>query len=58
MKKERGEHFDPDILDVFLLNIDEILKIMEQVGPAKDVSLTEFVWSERDKTDPLVSASK
>ena len=34
IKKERGEHFDPDIVDVFLENIDEILKIKEEVVSA------------------------
>jgi len=32
IKKERGEHFDPHIVDVFLENIDEILKIKEEEG--------------------------
>lgn len=31
MKKERGQHFDPDVLDIFLANIDRILKIMRSV---------------------------
>lgn len=31
MKKERGQHFDPDVLDIFLTNIDRILKIMRSV---------------------------
>jgi len=31
IKKERGEHFDPDVVDVFLKNIDEIVKIKEEV---------------------------
>jgi len=31
IKQERGEHFDPDVVDVFLENIDEILKIKEEV---------------------------
>jgi len=34
IKKERGEHFDPDIVDVFLENIDEIVKIKEEVVSA------------------------
>ena len=36
MQKERGKHFDPDILDIFMKNIDEILKIrtgIEKTGP-------------------------
>ena len=51
IKKERGEHFDPHIVDVFLENIDEILKIKAAVGSAEDVSLSDFVWSERDQTE-------
>ena len=31
IKKERGEHFDPDAVDVFLENIDEFVKIKEGV---------------------------
>jgi putative two-component system response regulator len=27
MKKERWQHFDPDVLDIFLTNMDEVLKI-------------------------------
>lgn len=34
MEKERGQHFDPDVLDIFLANINEILKI--RVGVKKD----------------------
>lgn len=49
IKKERGEHFDPDVADIFLENIDEFVKIKEEVGSAEDVSLTDFVRSERDQ---------
>ena len=35
IKKERGEHFDPEIADVFLKNIDEILKIKDEVIEAE-----------------------
>ena len=31
IKKERGQHFDPDVVDVFLENIEEILNIKEEV---------------------------
>jgi len=34
IKQERGEHFDPDVVDVFLENIDEILKIKAEVVSA------------------------
>lgn len=50
IKKERGEHFWPEAVDVFLENLDEILKIKEEVGSAEEVSLTDFVWSEKDQT--------
>lgn len=30
--KERGEHFDPQVVDVFLKNIDEVLKIKEEIN--------------------------
>ena len=48
IRKERGEHFDADVTDVFLDNIEEALKIREEVGSAKDISLADFVFSERD----------
>ncbi len=49
IKKERGEHFDLEMADVFLGNIDEFVKIKEEVGSAEDVSLAAFVRSERDQ---------
>ena len=49
IKKERGEHFDPDVADIFLENIDEFVRIKEEVGSAEDVSLSDFVRSERDQ---------
>lgn len=49
IKKESGQHFDPDVADVFLENIDEFVQIKEKVGSAEDVSLTDFVRSERDQ---------
>jgi len=50
IKKERGEHFDPDVADILLENIDEFVKIKAEVGSAEDVSLADFVRSERDQT--------
>jgi putative two-component system response regulator len=55
IKGERGEHFDPDIVDVFLQNMDEILKIKTEVGSAEDTSLSDFVYSERDRGETEVS---
>lgn len=54
IRKERGEHFDPVVVDVFLENIDDILKIKEEVGSPEDVSLADFMWSERDRSTGLV----
>ncbi len=49
IKKERGENFDPGIVDVFLENIDEILKIRAEAGMEDGVSPADFHWSERDQ---------
>jgi putative two-component system response regulator len=49
MRRERGKLFDPDILDVFMKNIDEVLKIREEISPGDEVSLADFSWSERDR---------
>ena len=48
IRKKRGRHFDPDVVDVFLENIDEILKIKSEAGFAEDVAETDVIWSERD----------
>jgi len=49
IKKEGGQHFDPELVDIFMENIDEILKIKKEVGTAEDTSLADFVRSERDQ---------
>jgi len=49
IRKERGEHFDPAVVDVFLENIDDILKIKEEVGSLEEISLTDFMWSDGAK---------
>ena len=49
IKKERGEHFDPDIVDVFMENIDEVLKIKAKVHLEEGLSLYYFTKSERDQ---------
>lgn len=36
LKEERGEHFDPELLDLFLSNIDEIVAIKEQFADTSD----------------------
>jgi len=49
IKKENGQHFDPELVDIFMENIDEFVKIKEEVGTAEDVSLANFIRSERDQ---------
>ena len=56
IKKEQGQHFDPDVVDVFLENIDEILKIKSEVDSAEDTSLSGFAWSERDRAGKALRA--
>jgi len=51
IRKDREEHFDPDITDVFLDNIDEIIKIKEATNPPNERTTSDFIWSERDKED-------
>ena len=48
IKKESGQHFDPDLVDVFMDNIDGILSIKEEVDEQEVVSTFDFTWSERD----------
>jgi putative two-component system response regulator len=46
--KERGQHFDPALVDIFLSNLPDIQRIKMEVGAAEDICLSAFVWSERD----------
>ena len=45
---ERGQHFDPDIVDVFIDNIEEIKLIRQEVGHMESATIADFIWSERD----------
>ncbi len=49
IKKERGQHFDPDVVDVFIENIDEIINIKSEVDSGENVTLSDFTRSERDQ---------
>ena len=51
IKKERGQHFDPDVVDVFFENIDEILKIKSETGSTEDSTLSDFTLSKRDQDE-------
>jgi len=47
IRKERGEHFDPDIVDVFLENVDEILEIQEEINSMEDSTLSDVSYVSR-----------
>ena len=47
MKKDRGQHFDPDVLDIFLTNMDEVLKIRANIKK-DDFSFSDYLWNESD----------
>ncbi len=51
IKKEKGQHFDPDLTDVFLNNIEKFAEIKSRVDAAEgaEEETGEFAWSERDK---------
>jgi len=51
IKKERGQHFDPDVVDVFLENIDEILKIKAEVHLKEGFSLANFTKIKGDQLE-------
>jgi putative two-component system response regulator len=48
ISKERGQHFDPALVDIFLFNLEGIQRIKMDISIPEDISLSEFVWSERD----------
>jgi putative two-component system response regulator len=48
MKKERGEHFDPQLLDVFIHHFDEFMKIRNRAGVVDEDLFLNFTLSERD----------
>ena len=50
LKKERGEQFDPDILDMFVDNFDTFLDIRGRIGISGSDSFRDFILSERDRT--------
>ncbi len=51
IKKERGEHFDPDIVDIFLDNIQEIKGIKDEISTMSETEKSDFMWSERDLSE-------
>lgn len=51
IQKEREQHFAPDMVDIFLDNLDEFVAIKDEVNSSGNVSLADFAWSERDRAD-------
>ena len=51
LEKERGEHFDPEITDIFLGHYQEFLDIRIRSGPPLAEDPTDFVLSERDQSN-------
>jgi putative two-component system response regulator len=49
LKKERGEHFDPNVLDIFIGNFDKILEIRGENDTSLGEFFDDFVLSERDR---------
>lgn len=47
--KERGRHFDPDLVDLFLTLQDEIYEIKRKEGGLRETDFNSFNYSERDK---------
>ncbi|MFP4193697.1 MAG: HD domain-containing phosphohydrolase [Desulfobacterales bacterium] len=53
IRSERGISFDPEVVDVFMDNIEAIKQIKGEVDEMPNVSLTDFNWSERDKAEKI-----
>jgi putative two-component system response regulator len=53
--KERGAHFDPALVDIFLSNLPDIQRIKMEVSIPEKIFLSEFVWSERDLINQAMS---
>jgi putative two-component system response regulator len=49
IKKERAEHFDPDITDVLLKHMDQMVKIKAEVGSAATKELPTKAHGERPR---------
>jgi putative two-component system response regulator len=55
IRSEQGIKLDPDLVDVFISNIDEVEKIRHNVGEIENASLADFIWSERDMAENIDS---
>jgi putative two-component system response regulator len=48
LKRERGRHFDPRVVDAFMDLKDEIAAVLHQFNPNRPLSFKAFRWSERE----------
>lgn len=48
IKEGRASHFDPELIDLFFLHLDDFLAIKESLLDESQQNITEFVLSERD----------
>ena len=53
LKKDREEHFDPYVLDVFVDNFDALVEIRGVTGTFEEGPSQDFTLSERDRTDKI-----
>ncbi|MFO7860631.1 MAG: response regulator [Desulfosalsimonas sp.] len=49
IRSEQGVKLDPDLVAVFISNIDQVEQIRREVGEIENASLADFAWSERDQ---------
>ena len=49
IRSEQGVKLDPDLVAVFISNIDQVEQIRREVGEIEHPSLAAFAWSERDQ---------
>jgi len=47
INNDRGKHFDPQLVDIFLDNIDELVKIKKDVDSSQNVPLSNLLWGGR-----------
>ncbi len=54
IQKERGKHFDPEIVDIFSNNIDQFVNIKKEIDDIEPmITSYDFIWSERDLMFPI-----
>lgn len=56
LRKNSGLFFDPEIVNIFLSNIDKIMEIKNDVESVGDLSVSGFTWSDRDVADGINTA--